>query len=101
SLPLGPCLALRALALDPRQPALVLEPARRDYPEEEAADVREIRHAAPLHMGHRAHVDDLGKEPEADQQRGWNEGDPPEDEEEQHGLDAVTRIGDDERAHHR
>ena len=59
----------------------------------------EICDAAGVHCRDAAEVEDLHKEPEADQQGGRNEGDPNEDQEENDGFDAIAGIGYQEGSH--
>jgi len=53
-----------------------------------------------MHPGDGSDVQDLHQEPESNQQCGRYEGNSNEDNEEDHSLDAIAGIGDQERAHH-
>ena len=70
-------------------------------PEDEASDVRQVRHSARLHLCYRAGVEELGEEPKADQECGRNECDPHKHKYQQNGANPIARIGDQKRAHHR
>jgi len=62
--------------------------------------VGEVRYSAGSNGGNAAEIHYLHQEPEADEQRSGDKGDPDEDQEEDDGPDAVARVGDQEGAHH-
>ena len=59
----------------------------------------EVGYASGMHRGDTAEVEDLHQEPEADEQCGWDEGDPNEDQKENHGFDPIAGISYQERSH--
>ena len=59
----------------------------------------QICDAAGFCLGDCADIEDLDKEPEANEKRGGNEGDAEKDDEEDEGANAVARKRDEKRAH--
>jgi hypothetical protein len=54
----------------------IFEQTCRDSPKDEAADVRQVRHASGLHLRYRPGIEELGEEPKADQECSRDEGNP-------------------------
>jgi len=62
--------------------------------------VGQVGDAAGFCLCHYADVEDLDEEPEPDQKRGGDQGDPKKNDEEDECADAVAGKGNDECAHH-
>ena len=79
----------------------VFEPTGSGSSEDKAANMRQVCHAAGLHVCDSAGVEELSEKPKADQESRGDEADSPEHEDKQKRANLIPRIGDDERAHHR
>src|SRR5215471_14338553 len=69
------------------------EETRHYRSEDKTANMRQIGHPSRLCVRHAARVEELAKEPDADQKRGWNERDPREHKDKQNGLNSIPRVG--------
>ena len=77
----------------------VLKEAAGENAEDEAANVSEIGDTAGLHVGDLTGIEELGEEPESDEQRGGDKCDSDKDKNNENRANAVARIGDDKCAH--
>src|SRR5690349_2719919 len=78
-----------------------LEQTCRGSSEDKAANMRQVCHAAGLHMRDSARVEELSEKPKTNQEGRRDEPNSREHEYKQKGANLIPRIGHQKRAHHR